>query len=323
MLHVGAEEWNLSGHLAASGGSAADFNARRSSPSSAGGMAAAGLNIRRSSLKDASEDLNNAVADKNRTRPKEVAELLASLEAKDRQIAKLREDAAAASHEATETLSQLRAAVVQKDHQVADLEKVSLKPLRVCLHAKTRQMMELEKQTAALESIQNAASGLKQGPASQLEAARLAIEAKDMRIRELEEQLQGAKAAEQQAEEEAKQSAAEGMTQQQWKEVLHCRDQKIFQLEELLQAARDGPEATIRRKFRRWDKDGDGSIGRSELAGVLKRTLGSSLAESEADCIFRAADSDASGLIDYDEFVRWVFMLGTQGLSSVSCKEPY
>merc|ERR1712008_648119 len=52
-----------------------------------------------------------------------------------------------------------------------------------------------------------------------LEAARLVIEAKDIRIRELEEQLQGAKTAEVQAEEEAKQVPADGMTQQQWKNI--------------------------------------------------------------------------------------------------------
>lgn len=65
------------------------------------------------------------------------------------------------------------------------------------------------------------------------------------------------------------------------------------------------PEA-IKEKFRRWDRNGDGVISRAELGHVLG---GLGMQEEEIDMIFRAADVKENGVIEYDEFVEWLYEL--------------
>jgi len=81
---------------------------------------------------------------------------------------------------------------------------------------------------------------------------------------------------------------------------------------------------TVREKFRRWDLDGDGVISRSELGHVLGR-LG--MEEEEIDMIFRAADvkvrclcgpAEENGVIEYDEFVEWLYELEVEQGSSAA-----
>merc|ERR1712008_14522 len=180
------------------------------------------------------------------------------------------------------------------------------------LKAKEERIAELEEKQTELED-EKASGEFGEAANDEFEQLKLVVEAKDERIHELEEQMQKAKIAELQAKKAAKQPAASGLDAEKFKISLQAKDRKITELENKLQAARDGPEAAILRKFQRWDKDGDGNISRKELSTIMK-SLNDSLSESEIDTIFSSVDTDSSGLIDYNEFVRWVFQLGARGI---------
>eukprot|EP00930_Biecheleria_cincta_P032219 TRINITY_DN22366_c0_g1_i1.p1 TRINITY_DN22366_c0_g1~~TRINITY_DN22366_c0_g1_i1.p1 ORF type:complete len:395 (-),score=88.53 TRINITY_DN22366_c0_g1_i1:103-1287(-) len=63
-------------------------------------------------------------------------------------------------------------------------------------------------------------------------------------------------------------------------------------------------EETVLRAFRAWDEDGSGSIEESELRNVL-HALG--LPRQAASQMFQAADLNSDGVVDYSEFVSWLF----------------
>lgn len=63
-------------------------------------------------------------------------------------------------------------------------------------------------------------------------------------------------------------------------------------------------EEMVLRAFRAWDEDGSGSIEEAELRNVL-HALG--LPRQTAGQMFRAADINADGVVDYSEFVSWLF----------------
>ena len=54
--------------------------------------------------------------------------------------------------------------------------------------------------------------------------------------------------------------------------------------------------------FKQFDRNGDGSIDRSELTNALMAS-GGSFTKQEIDVIFTAADVDGNGEIDYEEFI--------------------
>jgi len=56
--------------------------------------------------------------------------------------------------------------------------------------------------------------------------------------------------------------------------------------------------------FRQHDKNGDGSIDRNELFEVMKRV---GLSEAECENMFIEADLNKDGVIQYEEFVAWIF----------------
>jgi Ca2+-binding EF-hand superfamily protein len=64
--------------------------------------------------------------------------------------------------------------------------------------------------------------------------------------------------------------------------------------------------ATMRSLFRSFDKDGSGSIDRSELDVIFKE-MGKSFSDDELKRMIQLADKDASGGLDYDEFIAHVF----------------
>eukprot|EP00429_Kryptoperidinium_foliaceum_P102908 CAMPEP_0176255466 /NCGR_PEP_ID=MMETSP0121_2-20121125/37055_1 /TAXON_ID=160619 /ORGANISM="Kryptoperidinium foliaceum, Strain CCMP 1326" /LENGTH=857 /DNA_ID=CAMNT_0017595293 /DNA_START=1 /DNA_END=2574 /DNA_ORIENTATION=+ len=56
--------------------------------------------------------------------------------------------------------------------------------------------------------------------------------------------------------------------------------------------------------FRKWDTDHDGFICEADLRRVLQEA---EVPEDKAETIFKSADTDGDGRLDYEEFVAWVF----------------
>ena len=65
-------------------------------------------------------------------------------------------------------------------------------------------------------------------------------------------------------------------------------------------------ESDVRPAFQKYDKDGNGTIDRDELA-ALSLDLGSPLTEEELDIAYHSLDINKDGVIDFDEFSRWYF----------------
>ena len=63
-----------------------------------------------------------------------------------------------------------------------------------------------------------------------------------------------------------------------------------------------GQEQEIQKVFARFDRDGNGTIEAKELEIIMNQMGSKPTAEQIADMI-QAADADASGTIDYDEFL--------------------
>ena len=62
----------------------------------------------------------------------------------------------------------------------------------------------------------------------------------------------------------------------------------------------------MRRVFLEFDKDGNGTIDKSELKAVFKE-LGKSFSDQELTRMMAQFDDDGSGDMDYDEFIKNVF----------------
>jgi calcium-dependent protein kinase len=59
----------------------------------------------------------------------------------------------------------------------------------------------------------------------------------------------------------------------------------------------------LSRAFKALDKNSDGKLSKAELIEGYTKIMGDLAAEEEVDRIFRIADADGSGEIDYSEFV--------------------
>merc|ERR1712142_849795 len=71
--------------------------------------------------------------------------------------------------------------------------------------------------------------------------------------------------------------------------------------------------AEVKAAFRKFDIDGDGHISRGELRQVM-----SLFSEAEVDAVFALGDADASGCIDYQEFVVMMLSNASEVLKKVS-----
>jgi Ca2+-binding EF-hand superfamily protein len=103
---------------------------------------------------------------------------------------------------------------------------------------------------------------------------------------------------------------ADSRIQSMFRSVDTSGDNKIS-LEEFLiamgeVAPKDQKQATMRQCFREFDMNGDGTIDRSELTAVFK-SLGTQMTPDEIDRIMKMADKDASGSMNYEEFIQQVF----------------
>merc|ERR1740121_3247700 len=67
-------------------------------------------------------------------------------------------------------------------------------------------------------------------------------------------------------------------------------------------------EQVVRKAFSKFDKNGDGTITREELAKILKSLDPEKYSDdARIEQMIEDADSDKDGVIDYMEFVDWVF----------------
>ena len=62
----------------------------------------------------------------------------------------------------------------------------------------------------------------------------------------------------------------------------------------------------MRSLFHEFDKDGSGVIDRSELDKVFEE-LGKDFSDDELQRMIGLADQDASGTLNYEEFISYVF----------------
>lgn len=71
-------------------------------------------------------------------------------------------------------------------------------------------------------------------------------------------------------------------------------------------SSKDDVEGKVLATFRGWDIDDNGIVSQLEFASLL-RSLDSTISFDSAEALFRAADADRSGGIDYQELVAWLF----------------
>lgn len=70
--------------------------------------------------------------------------------------------------------------------------------------------------------------------------------------------------------------------------------------------AHDGGHVSMVETFRQFDKDGNGTIDKSELAGVLKQLDPQAWTDKKVDILWWALDVNEDGQVSYEEFARWI-----------------
>jgi len=66
----------------------------------------------------------------------------------------------------------------------------------------------------------------------------------------------------------------------------------------------DRKDTDLMNMFRKWDRNGDGQLDKTEMKSVLSIT---GTSEAEIDRLFAEADLDNSGHVDIEEFFRWLY----------------
>ena len=94
--------------------------------------------------------------------------------------------------------------------------------------------------------------------------------------------------------------------------------------QKLLPLAVNMPEEAVLEAFKKFDKDGNGSISREELIEVLRALDPDDWDDNSVDHLLASADANGDGALQIEEFLRWVFaedghQLGTKlGNSSLT-----
>lgn len=73
-----------------------------------------------------------------------------------------------------------------------------------------------------------------------------------------------------------------------------------------LHGARSPDEQTVQNTFAKWDVNCDGKISERELLTVLRK-VDPKIRDKDVRTLFEKADCNGDGLIDYQEFVAWLF----------------
>lgn len=105
---------------------------------------------------------------------------------------------------------------------------------------------------------------------------------------------------------------ADGLDTVKHPQSLHLREFGPKTFEENAKA--EAAEGLVRTHFRAWDLNGDGRISEEELRPIL---IACGLPQRDVHKIFVAADMNGDGVLDYDEFIDWIF----HGPSKVNIKE--
>ena len=79
-------------------------------------------------------------------------------------------------------------------------------------------------------------------------------------------------------------------------------DSKVKQLQDRMQLS-DAQLARIERAFQKFDPDNTRHVDKTRLALVMEELGHRPRTDQELDGLFRWTDSDASGLVGFDEFV--------------------
>eukprot|EP00931_Biecheleriopsis_adriatica_P042161 TRINITY_DN24037_c0_g1_i1.p1 TRINITY_DN24037_c0_g1~~TRINITY_DN24037_c0_g1_i1.p1 ORF type:complete len:234 (-),score=53.42 TRINITY_DN24037_c0_g1_i1:214-915(-) len=87
----------------------------------------------------------------------------------------------------------------------------------------------------------------------------------------------------------------------------HAADEVLLRLGEATSVDMTKAQEYVLKAFRAADKDSSGGIDTEELHGIL---MAAGLEREEADACFKAVDANKDDIIDFDEFITWVFKKG-------------
>jgi len=86
----------------------------------------------------------------------------------------------------------------------------------------------------------------------------------------------------------------------------------------------DAEVKAVKKVFRDWDKDGNGSISKEELKEVMREILGD-MSDADLERLMDEADKDRNGTIDLEEFVEWMMKPASksQGKAIISYADAF
>eukprot|EP00746_Dinoflagellata_sp_MGD_P009144 gnl/MRDRNA2_/MRDRNA2_118473_c0_seq1.p1 gnl/MRDRNA2_/MRDRNA2_118473_c0~~gnl/MRDRNA2_/MRDRNA2_118473_c0_seq1.p1 ORF type:complete len:166 (-),score=49.55 gnl/MRDRNA2_/MRDRNA2_118473_c0_seq1:2-499(-) len=80
----------------------------------------------------------------------------------------------------------------------------------------------------------------------------------------------------------------------------------VGDIKSIIKEGPNGGEDKIKEAFRLWDQDGNGKIEKVELERVLAH-LNPTFTKQDITAIIKQADKNKDGVIDYEEFIEWLY----------------